>query len=237
MRIWGIPLAPLAVVAAMGLAGASASPRPSPPQSTAEATEQATAEAKNPDPSSVESLDRKLEQIRNRHANGAESPKRFHVTEEEANAYLVYRVAEQLPPEVTKPWVRFGVDQIHVGALLDASLLGTYLKDSYLARYLEGLVEVEALARVLAKNGVGQVELESVTLAGIPIPKALVKRLVAANSKNPALPEGVRLDDPFPLPYGIVSAKVRTGRLILKQGPVRGDEATQSGSPAGSPAR
>ena len=235
MRIWGIPLAPIAVVAGISLAGASALPRPSPPQSTAEATDQATEEAKNPDPSSVESLDRKLEQIRNRHAEGAETPKRFHVTEEEANAYLVYRVAEQLPPEVTKPWVRFGVDQIHGGALLDASLLGTYLKDWYWAVYLgglEGQVEVEVLAQVLAKDGVGQVVLESVTLAGFPIPRALVKRLVAANSKNPALPEGVRLDDPFPLPYGIVSAKVRTGRLILRQGPVPGDEATQSDSPA-----
>ncbi len=119
--------------------------------------------------------------------------------------------------------------------MLDASLLGTYLKDWYWAVYLgglEGQVEVEVLAQVLAKDGVGQVVLESVTLAGFPIPRALVKRLVAANSKNPALPEGVRLDDPFPLPYGIVSAKVRTGRLILRQGPVRGDEATQSGSPA-----
>jgi hypothetical protein len=225
MRIWG---APLAIVVAMGLAGASVLPRQSPPQSTPETTE----EAKSPDPSSVKSLDRKLEQIRNRHAEGAETSKRFNVSEEEANAYLVYRVAEQLPPEVTKPWVRFGVDQIQGGALLDASLIDTYLKDSFLAGSFQGQVEVEVLTQVVAKNGVGQVELESITLGGIPIPGFIIKRLVAANSKNPALPEGVRLDDPFPLPYGIVSAKVKTGRLILKQGPVRKDEATQSGSSA-----
>ena len=229
MRIRGAPLVPLVMVAAMGLAGASILPRQSTPR---QSTEDATKDAKNPDPSSVESLNRKLEQMRTRHADGAETPKRFNVSEEEANAYLVYRVAELLPPEVTNPWVRFDVDQIHGGALLDGSLLGAYLKDSYLARYLEGPIQVEVLMQVFAENGVGQVELERMTLAGIPVPRSLVKRLVATNSKNPALPEGVRIDDPFPLPYGIVSARVRKGKLILRQGPMRVDEATQFGSSA-----
>ncbi len=225
-----MPLAPLAIVAAISLTGASSLSRPSMEQAATNQT--ATEEAKKPDPSPTESLNRKLQQIRDRHANGAETSKRFHVSDEEANAYLVYRVVEQLPPEVTKPWVRFGVDQIQAGALLDASLLGAYLKDWYFASFLEGPVQVEVLAQVLAQDGVGQVELESVTLAGFPVPRELVKSLVAANSKNPALPEGVRLDEPFPLPYGIVSARVRTGKLILRQGPVRGDEGTQSGSSA-----
>ena len=231
MRIGRAPIALLAMVtAAVGLAGASISPPASTEQATEAAAEEAAKEAKKPDPSSIESLDRKLAQIRDRHADGAETSKRFNVSEEEANAYLVYRVAEQLPPEVSKPWVRFGTDQIQGGALLDGSLLGAYLKDSYLARFLEGPVEVEVVAQVLAEDGVGQVELESLTLAGFPVPSALVKRLVAANSKNPALPEGVRIDDAFTLPYGIVSARVRTGKLILRQGPIQGDEATQSGS-------
>ena len=225
-----MPLAPLAIVAAICLTGASSLSRPSTEQAATDQT--ATEGAQNPEPSPTESLNRKLQQIRDRHANGAETSKRFHVSDEEANAYLVYRVAEQLPPEVTKPWVRFGVDQIEAGALLDASLLGAYLKDSYLTRFLEGSVEVEVLAQVVAEDGVGQVEWESVTVAGVPLPTTLVQRLVAANSKNPALPEGVRIDEPFPLPYGIVSARARTGKLILRQGPVRGDEAIQSGSSA-----
>jgi hypothetical protein len=204
----------------MGIAGASTLP-PATPQ-----------DARDPDPSSADSLDGKLQLIRQRHTDGAKDPKRFHVSEEEANAYLVYRLAEHLPAEVTYPWVRFGVDQIQGGAMLDASLLGTHLSDSYLAKYLEGQVPVEVLAQVHAEAGVGQVELESVTLSGIPIPRTLVQKLVSDYSKNPSLPNGVRLDDPFPLPYGIVSARFRSGKLILRQGPTQGDDETRSASSA-----
>jgi hypothetical protein len=202
----------LGLVAVIGLLGAFAFPL------REQAQEPAQSSIKTPDPSSADSLDRKLQVIRQRHADGAENPKRFNVTEEEANAYLLYRVSEHLPEEVTAPWVRFSQDQVRGGAMLDMKLVQAHLGESYLTKFLEGEVPVEILARVRAEGGVGQVELESVTLAGFRLPQTLVDQLLSGVAKNPALPEGVRLNDVFPLPYGLTSARFRTGRVILRQG-------------------
>jgi hypothetical protein len=217
------------VIGAISLLGVFAFPKPEQAQEAQGAT---PSSAKKPDPSSADSLDRKLQTIRQRHADGAQSPKRYNVTEEEANAYLVYRVSEQLPEEVTAPWVRFSEDQIQGGAMLDMKLLQAYLGESALMKYLEGDVPVEILARVHAEGGVGQVELESVTLAGIPLPQALIDQLLSDAGKSPALPEGVRLNDVFPLPYGLTSAKIQTGRLILRQGGSERDAQASLGPPA-----
>ena len=208
------------MVLTIGLLGAFAFPTQEPAQSS-----------KKLDPSSANSLDRKLQMIRQRHADGAESPKRYSVTEEEANAYLLYRVAEHLPEEVTEPWVRFSQDQVQGGAMLDMKLLQAHLGESTLMKLLEGEVPLEILARVRGEGGVGQVELESVTLAGFPLPQTLVDQLLRDASKNPALPEGVRLNDVFPLPYGLTSARFRTGRVILRQGGTERDTA-RLGPPA-----
>jgi len=79
---------------------------------------------------------------------------------------------------------------------------------------------------------VGQVQLESVTLAGLPLPDTLIAKLLSDASKNPALPEGVRLNEVFPLPYGLTSARVRTGRLILRQGGTERDAQANLAPPA-----
>jgi len=216
----------LGLVAALGLMAAFSFPLPKPTQ------EPASSSAKKIDPSSADSLDRKLQMIRQRHAEGVESAKRYDVTEEEANAYLLYRLSEHLPGEVTEPWVRFGQDQLQGGAMLDMKLLQAHLGDSMLTQYLEGEVPLEVLARVRAEGGVGQVDFEKVTLAGIPIPQALIDQLLSDASKSPALPEGVRLGDAFPLPYGLTSARFRTGRLILRQGGTERDAQAHLAPPA-----
>ena len=208
----------LALLAAIALAGPSAPHFQEPVQV--------------PDPSSADSLDRKLQLIRQRHADGAEDPQRFQVTEEEANAYLFYRLSEHLPAEVTAPWVRFGKDEVQGGAMLDTKLLQAHLSDSSLIRYLQGQVPVEVRAQVHAEEGVGQVELQSVTLGGLPVPTTLIQKLLSDYSKNPSLPDGVRLDHAFPLPYGLVSAQFRTGRLTLQQGGSQGDKQAHLGSSA-----
>ena len=213
------------MVVATGLLGAFAFPRP-------EQAQEPQSSTKKVDPSSANSLDRKLQTIRQRYADGAQNPKRYNVTEEEANAYLLYRVSEHLPEEVTEPWVRFSQDQVQGGAMLDMKLLQTHLGESTLLKYLESEVPVEILARVRAEGGVGQVELESVTLAGFSLPQTLIEQLLSDAAKNPALPEGVRLNDVFPLPYGLTSARFRTGRVILRQGGTEGDPQARLGPPA-----
>ena len=215
----------LGLVVATGLLGAFAFPRP-------EQAQEPQSSTKKVDPSSANSLDRKLQTIRQRYADGTQNPKRYNVTEEEANAYLLYCVSEHLPEEVTEPWVRFSQDQVQGGAMLDMKLLQTHLGESTLLKYLEGEVPVEILARVRAEGGVGQVELESVTLAGVPLPQTLIEQLLSDAAKSPALPEGVRLNDVFPLPYGLTSARFRTGRLILRQGGTEGDPQARLGPPA-----
>jgi hypothetical protein len=199
----------VASLAAMGLAGAS------------------LLATQEPDPSQADSLDKKIQDIRRRHEDGADQTKKFLVSEEEANAYLAYRLVEHLPEQVTAPWVRFGDGSVNGGAMLDLSLFGGRLSESAMTRYLTGQVPLEVEARAQANNGLGKVELQSVTLAGIPIPQTLIQELLTDHSKSPSRPNGVQLDDPFPLPYGIVSARFRAGKLVLRQG--------VSDAPAGSP--
>ena len=216
----------LGLVAAAGLLTALPSRTPASPQEGLAPSEQ-----KKVDPASADSLDQKLQMMRQRHADGVASAQRYDVTEEEANAYLLYRLSAQFPAEVTEPWVRFSEDRIQGGAMLDMKLLQAYLGDSMLSSYLEGQVPLEVLAKVRGEGGVGQVEFESVTLAGIPIPQTLIDRLLSDASKSPTLPEGVRLGDAFPLPYSLTSARVRTGKLILRQGGTARDAQAQLGSP------
>lgn len=140
------------------------------------------------------------------------------VSEEEANAYIVHRLADQLPEGVTDPWVRFAEGPVFAGATLDLALLQNRMPQYSLLQLLSGRVPVELSARIHAEDGVGLLDLESVTVAGIPLPEAFIQELVTNYTKGPTRPGGVRIEEPFELPYGIESVHSEKGRILLRQG-------------------
>jgi hypothetical protein len=70
---------------------------------------------------------------------------------------------------------------------------------------------------VRAAGGMGELTLETATLAGIPIPPSLLQQLVSYYTRSPDAPEGFRLDEPFPLPANITAVETFPGAAIVQQ--------------------
>lgn len=172
---------------------------------------------KEHDPAHADSLTKKMQTLRQRYEEGSREELRFVVSEDEANAFLVYRMTNLLPAGVSSPWIGFEPDVVRAGAQVDLALLRDRVPPS-LAEILSGEVPVELRARLRGDQGMGKVELESATLAGIPLPPSFLEELASSYSKNPSLPADVQLNRPFPLPYGIRTARVAQGELRVTQG-------------------
>ncbi len=166
-----------------------------------------------PDPALADSMAEKLQSI----SEGEAGPDGIEVSQEEFNAYIVHHLGHQLPEGVIEPWVRFNEGLIWAGAELDLDILRARMPESSMSQFLSGRVPVELSATLKAEGGVGRIELQTVTLSGIPLPAAFVEELVTANTKTPDRPNGIRMDEPFALPYEIESVRTLEGRLALRR--------------------
>jgi hypothetical protein len=83
--------------------------------------------------------------------------------------------------------------------------------------YITGQVPVTAQGLLRTTNGVARFQLESASAAGIPVPKSLLQRIVSYYSRTPEYPQGINLDDPFPLPVGIRQIEMRPGQAVVVQ--------------------
>jgi hypothetical protein len=153
-------------------------------------------------------------------ARGDIGPNGIEVSQEEFNAFIAHHMGHRIPEGVIDPWVRFTEGLIWAGAQLDLDILRARMPESSMSQFLSGRVPVELSAILKAEGGVGQIELQTVTLGGIPLPAAFVQELVTANTKTPDRPGGIRIDEPFTLPYEIESVQTLEGRLLLRRRPV-----------------
>lgn len=177
--------------------------------------------------SKADSMAEKIQQLRSGYDQEDADPMELEVSEEEANAYIALRMIDQLPEGVIEPWVKFTDGPVIAGALLDLDVLQSRMPQSPLTRYMSGRVPVELTASLQTGAGIGKVIVESVSLGGIPLPSSFVQELVTKYTKGPSRPEGVRLEEPFELPYGIESVTSRKGLILIKQ---RGSKQTPSSS-------
>jgi hypothetical protein len=174
------------------------------------------------DPSKADELLAKIELVRERFQNDVTEPKDFEVSEEETNAYFEHRLVDHVPAGVVEPWLRFSDGLVTAGAMLDLDVLRERMPQSSMASFLSGRVPVELVSGIHAEDGVGKLAFESVTLGGLPIPQSLLQQIVTAYTKSPSRPDGVQLDESFPLPYGIESARIERGRVVFRQSGSRG---------------
>jgi hypothetical protein len=178
-----------------------------------------------PDTAKADSMAEKIQQLRSGYDQEDADPMELEVSEEEANAYIALRLTDQLPEGVLEPWVKFTDGPVIAGALLDLDVLQNRMPPSTLTRYMTGRVPVELTASLQTGAGIGKVILESVSLGGIPLPSSFVQDLVTTYTKSPSRPNGVRLDEPFELPYAIESVTTKKGLILIKQ---RGAKQTPS---------
>jgi hypothetical protein len=163
----------------------------------------------------VSSIERKLQHIQ---SNGAltrpdQAPTEF--TEQEINAYFasgaiklpagVQSVNFQGQPEIVIATTRVDFDQVRAGSHSSNPLLSVF----------SGIHDVVVSAHVHGAGGQGYVNVDSVSLDGVEIPRFVLQMFVE-KYLQPKYP-GVGLDSKFALPDRIDTAKVGLHKLTVTQ--------------------
>lgn len=143
------------------------------------------------------------------------------LSETEVNSWFTYRAQEHIPRGVTQPKVTIigngrvmGLATVDLDAVSkERSSGGTF----DLWNLVGGKVPVAVTGVLETRSGRGRFDLQSATLAGVPVPKGLLQELVSYYSRTPDHPDGVRLDSPFELPAKIQQIEVGAGQAVVVQ--------------------
>ena len=165
-------------------------------------------------------LERKLISIL-RHAD-TESPEArlTPLLEPEINAYLKFQGASQLPIGVSEPSVQIGDGGlVSAVAIVDLDAIRQQRSRGWLdlLQYLAGRLRVTASGTVRSGGGVAQIDIQSVTVAGISVPAQVLQELVRHFTRTVNQPDGTRLDEPIPLPYRIAELQLSPGQAVIVQ--------------------
>lgn len=168
----------------------------------------------------ADSFQRKLVQIVERGQAPARTPRETPVTEDEVNAYFKFHAADQIPNGVVDPRVTIlGQGRLLGRAVVDLDAVARQRPRAWLdpLRYLGGRLPVVATGVLHARNGAGRIDIESVQVGGLGVPRLVLQEVVTYYSRTPENPDGVDLDAPFELPARIREIRVGKGRAIIVQ--------------------
>ena len=165
-------------------------------------------------------LEQKLNAILS-HAD-TESPdaRRTPLLEPEINAFLKFQGASQLPIGLASPTVRIGdAGLVSAEAIVDLDMIRQQRARGWLdpLQYLAGRLTITAAGTVRSGGGVVQVDIQSVSVAGIPVPVQVLQELVRHFTRTVDNPNGTRLDEPIPLPYRITELQLSPGQAVIVQ--------------------
>lgn len=167
-------------------------------------------------------LSQKVGSIR-AHAQQIDGPRRVLrtvLTEPEVNAYLFWDPDDVLPAGVTEPRLELAGDgRVSARAVVDLTAIRQQRERGWLdpLAYVGGRVPVTASGVIRARGGLATLDLTGATVAGVSVPKSVLQELVSYYTRSPQFPDGVDLDDPFPLPAGIREVRVGTGEATVIQ--------------------
>jgi len=143
------------------------------------------------------------------------------VTEREVNAYLAYDSSADIPAGIASPrLVIHGDRRVSATAIVDLDAVRERHKSTGLfdpMNYVSGKLPVAAAGLLDAREGLARFTLESATVSGVPIPKMVLEEVVAYYTRSPQFPQGIDIDDPFPLPARIRKIDVRRGEALVVQ--------------------
>ena len=140
--------------------------------------------------------------------------------EPEINAFLKFQGAAQLPTGIADPTVRIGEGElVSADAIVDLDAIRQQRARGWLdpLQYLVGRLRVTAMGTVRSGEGVAQLDIQSVTVAGIPVPVQVLHELVRYYTRTAAHPAGTELDQPIPLPYRITELRLSVGQAVIVQ--------------------
>jgi len=183
----------------------------------------AAAVRQDPAASDAARMGQKLQAILDRAADPSvkhPAPLRTQLIDREVNAYFKVSGPEFLPDGVVDPEITIedaGRVRARATVDLDAALKeqrrGLFNPLAWLPRR----TEVTAVGTVQAAEGMGSLQLERATLAGVPVPKSLLQQVVSYYTRTPELPDGFDIDRPFALPANIRSVQTAPGQAMVEQ--------------------
>jgi hypothetical protein len=160
---------------------------------------------------------RKMEQLTTTRP-GSLPVRRIAITEEELNSWLAYGGKGALPAGIAEPQVTLLPDGKVVGeAVVDLASVGKSRGSLDLFRILGGRVPLNISGVLKTAGGTGRFQLASAEVSGIPVPETLLQELISYYSKTTERPDGVRLDQSFPLPASIKQIDVGLGEAVVIQ--------------------
>lgn len=149
-----------------------------------------------------------------------DGPRRTVLTEAETNAYLRLRIPSELPPGMVDPYISaLGGGRVSARAILDLDAVrrGAAKATLDLTMLLTGRLPVAASGILRTRSGMATFELESASIAGIPIPKSLLQLVVTHYSRSAEFPNGISLDAQFALRSGIREIDIQNRQAVIVQ--------------------
>ena len=147
--------------------------------------------------------------------------RRTALTEDELNSWFAYQARPLLPAGVTDPKVTIiGGGRVAGQATVDLDAIAKRRSSGGTLdpwSYIGGRVPVNVVGTLHTRDGMGQFELQSADISGLPVPKTLLQEVVTYYSRTPENPRGVRLEDQFALPARIRQIEVAQGQAIIVQ--------------------
>jgi len=147
--------------------------------------------------------------------------RRTPVTETELNSWFTYSAKPLLPAGVSDPRITMiGNGKVTGQAVVDLDAIakkkasgGTF--DIW--NLVGGKVPVNVAGTLRTKDGIGNFDLESADVSGLPLPKSFLQEVVSYYSRTADHPQGVKIDDPFALPASIRQIDVGAGQAVIVQ--------------------
>lgn len=142
-------------------------------------------------------------------------------SEREVNAYLRFRLRDQIPAGIAEPVITIlGDGRVSGSAVVDLDEVSRANRSTSWfdpMRLLTGRLPVTATGLLETREGAGRFVLETATVSGVPVPKTVLQRVVSYYSTTPEDPDGIGLDDAFALPAQIVEIRVQAGQALVVQ--------------------
>jgi len=146
--------------------------------------------------------------------------KKTTLLERELNAYIAVHGRSELPAGVLDPTISILPDGRLTGrAIVDLDAVRTSEERGLLSPWtlLRGQLPVEAIGFLRTQKGVGAFTLESASVGGLPVPKAILQELVTYYSRSESQPTGINIEAPFRLPAQIVEIRTAQGQALVVQ--------------------
>ncbi len=181
----------------------------------------ATVDAATVSRQSAETFSQKVTVIRRNAEAGTPVARKTPVSQDELNSWFTYSAAPHLPGGVSQPQVTIvGGGRVSGQAIVDLEALakrrssgGTFDPWSLIG----GRVPVTVTGILHTRDGKARFEMQSAEVSGLPVPASLLQELVSIYSRTPDHPQGVRIDDTFPLPAQIREIQVGQGQAVVVQ--------------------